>query len=153
MKTSHLCPAVDVTQADLQEYDYEIRHISGKDNVPPNTLSRPPGVDQGKNDNQVQVVIPPEKFKIAVTTPNDPITTEMKRVIMLHIHDHPTIGNPGCDETIRKTRALTTWEGMNKWITDYVKGCATCQQNKIQTHKNKTPPFHIGIEDNARPFK
>ena len=140
-------------QADLQEYDYKIQHIPGKDNIPPDALSRPPGVDQGKNDNQAQIVIPPEKFKIVVTTPNDPITTEMKRAIMLHVHDHPTAGHPGRDETIRKTRALMTWEGMNEWITNYVKGCTICQQNKIQTHRNKTPPFCIGTEDNARPFE
>src|SRR5229473_2659613 len=29
--------------ADLQEYDYEIRYIPGKTNVPPDALSRPPG--------------------------------------------------------------------------------------------------------------
>ena len=140
-------------QADLQEYNYEIRHISGKDNIPPDTLSWPPGVDQGKNDNQAQTVIPPEKFKISTVTPNDPITVEMKRAIMLHIHDHPVAGHPGCDETIRKTRALTTWKGMNEWITEYVKGCAICQQNKIQTHKSKTLPFRIGTKNNAHPFE
>ncbi len=31
--------------ADLQEYDYDIQHILGKMNIPPNTLSRPPGID------------------------------------------------------------------------------------------------------------
>ena len=77
----------------------------------------------------------------------------MKRAIMLHIHDHPTAGHPGRNETIRKTRALMTWEGMNEWIINYVKGCAICQQNKIQMHRNKTPPFRISTEDNARPFK
>ena len=49
-------------QADLQEYNYEIWHIPGKDNIPPDALSRPSGVDQGKNDNQAQIVIPPRKF-------------------------------------------------------------------------------------------
>ena len=41
---------------------------------------------------------------------------------------------------------------MNQWITDYVKGCATCQQNKIQTHKRKTPPFGITTMPNMKPF-
>ena len=52
-------------QADLQEYDYEIWHISGKENIPSDMLSRPPGVDQGKNDNQQQIVILSIKFKAA----------------------------------------------------------------------------------------
>jgi hypothetical protein len=41
---------------------------------------------------------------------------------------------------------------MNQWITDYVKGCATCQQNKIQTHKKKTPPFGITTMPDTKPF-
>ena len=42
---------------------------------------------------------------------------------------------------------------MNMWIADYVKGCATCQQNKIQTHKRKTPAYAITTEENALPFQ
>ena len=41
---------------------------------------------------------------------------------------------------------------MNQWIMDYVKGCATCQQNKIQTHKRRTPLFRITTTPNMRPF-
>ena len=140
-------------QADLQEYNYEIRHIPGKENISPDALSHPPGVDQGKNDNQQQVVISLEKFKAATITPAQPMTTEMKRTIMLLVHDHPTAGHPGRDKTIRKARMMTTWDGMNNWITEYVKGCATCQQNKIQTHKAKVPPFQIDMTNNTLPFQ
>ena len=41
---------------------------------------------------------------------------------------------------------------MNQWIADYVKGCATCQQNKIQTHKKKTPIFRITTTPDMKPF-
>ena len=41
---------------------------------------------------------------------------------------------------------------MNQWIADYVKGCAICQQNKIQTHKKKTPIFGITTTPDAKPF-
>lgn len=37
--------------ADLQEYNYEIQHVSGKVNIPADALSRPPRVDQGKEEN------------------------------------------------------------------------------------------------------
>ena len=140
-------------QADLQEYDYEIRHIPGKENIPPDALSRPPGVDQGKNDNQQQIVIPAEKYKAAMIAPEQPMTSEMKRAIMRLVHDHPAAGHPGRDETIRKARAMTTWNGMNEWITEYVQGCAICQQNKIQTHKAKIPLFRIDTTDDALPFQ
>jgi hypothetical protein len=42
---------------------------------------------------------------------------------------------------------------MGKWITDYIKGCATCQQNKILTHKAKVPIYWIPTEENAHPFQ
>ena len=41
---------------------------------------------------------------------------------------------------------------MNQWITDYIKGCATCQQNKIQTHKKKTTLFGITTMPDIKPF-
>jgi len=45
--------------ADLQGYNFEIKHIPGNTNIPVDTLSRPPGVDQGENDNQKIIMIPP----------------------------------------------------------------------------------------------
>jgi hypothetical protein len=42
---------------------------------------------------------------------------------------------------------------MNQWITDYVKGCTICQQNKIQTHKAKTPLYCITIPEATLPFR
>jgi hypothetical protein len=42
---------------------------------------------------------------------------------------------------------------MRQWITDYVKGCAICQQNKIQTHKRKTPLYKITTTEGALPFQ
>jgi hypothetical protein len=42
---------------------------------------------------------------------------------------------------------------MNEWVADYVKGCATCQQNKILTHRKKTPLYWITTEWETLPFK
>ena len=81
------------------------------------------------------------------------MTTETKRAIMYLVYDHPTAGHPGCDETIQKAWAMTIWDGMNDWIVEYVKGCAICQQNKIQTHKAKVPPFRIDMTNDALPFQ
>jgi hypothetical protein len=44
--------------ADLQEYDYELKYIPGKTNIPADELSRPAQADQGKDDNQGIVIIP-----------------------------------------------------------------------------------------------
>ena len=42
---------------------------------------------------------------------------------------------------------------MKEWIADYVKGCAICQQNKILTHRKKTPLYGITTPTNTRPFQ
>src|SRR6266849_10189090 len=41
---------------------------------------------------------------------------------------------------------------MNQWIADYVKGCAICQQNKVQTHKTKVPIYRITTPETTMPF-
>jgi hypothetical protein len=145
---------------DLQEYDYEIQYVPGKENALPDVLSRQQGVNKGQEDNQGIVVIPPEKFKISAT---GHITLEgkvcilplnkVKRGIMHLVHDHPAAGHPGWDETIRKTQEKYYWPGIKEWNMEYVKGCATCQQNKILTHHKKTPTYWIPTTENVQPFQ
>jgi hypothetical protein len=52
---------------DLQEYNYEIIYILGKQNIPPDMLSQIPGRDQGKEDNQGVTVLPPENFRMQIS--------------------------------------------------------------------------------------
>jgi hypothetical protein len=52
---------------DLQEYNFIIHHISSKANTGPDILSRPPNIDQGKEDNQDVTILLPEKFIQSVT--------------------------------------------------------------------------------------
>ncbi len=42
---------------------------------------------------------------------------------------------------------------MRQWIADYVKGCATCQQNKIITHQTKIPLYRITTKEGTLPFQ
>jgi hypothetical protein len=73
---------------------------------------------------------------------------------MDRIHDAPTAGHPGRDETIRQTKLEGHhWQGMNRWIANYIQGCATCQANKILTHRKKTPTYKITVPQNAKPFQ
>src|SRR6267142_1845453 len=72
---------------------------------------------------------------------------------MAYTHDHVTAGHPGQDETIRKKKEIYQWPAMNNWITNYVKGCATCQQNKIITHRKKTSLYGITVPSDAQPFQ
>src|SRR5712671_6201885 len=42
---------------------------------------------------------------------------------------------------------------MRFWIEDYVRGCATCQQGKILTHKTRTPMYKIPTDPESLPFE
>lgn len=42
---------------------------------------------------------------------------------------------------------------MTPWISDYVKGCATCQQNKKATRPNRTLPYRITMGRLTLPFQ
>jgi Integrase zinc binding domain len=67
-------------------------------------------------------------------------------------HDGPLNGHPGRDETIRHINKEYFWPSARSWITKYVKGCTTCQQNKNLTHHIKTPLFRIPSAIDAKPF-
>jgi hypothetical protein len=129
--------------------------------VPPNALSQQLGADKGQEDNQGIVVIPAEKFKTTISatshiTPEGkvcvPLLNEVKRGIMQLVHDHPSAGHPGRDETIQKMQERYYWPRMKDRITEYIKGCAICQQNKIITHRKMTPTYQIPTMENAWPF-
>src|SRR5258707_809213 len=137
--------------ANLQEYDYEIRYIPGKTNVPPDALSCPPGADHGDRDNQNIALVPKGRFKVNQVQTD--LTTFEKRVLMAIYHDHPSAGHPGRDETLRQTRKYAQWPGMEQWIADYVKRCSVCQQNKTLNHPRRTPLYRITTEPQALPFQ
>jgi hypothetical protein len=42
---------------------------------------------------------------------------------------------------------------MKWWIANYIKGCTTCQQNKILTHHFKATPYHIPTTPDMKPFQ
>src|SRR5712672_2835550 len=42
---------------------------------------------------------------------------------------------------------------MRFWIEDYVRGCATCQQGKILTHRTRAPMYKIPTNTKTLPFE
>jgi len=82
-----------------------------------------------------------------------PLDEELKRKILQVLHDAPTAGHPSQDKTFIQVSHVYWWPGMRTWITDYVVGCATCQQNKNITHQKRTPLYHIPTMEDALPFQ
>jgi RNase H-like domain found in reverse transcriptase/Integrase zinc binding domain len=185
---------------ELQDYNFTLHHVPGKNHTAADALSRPPGADMGKNDNQQMIMLPEPLFiRVAdkdslgsiehfitivqnnncslmkewegtfpieqIDGPNTPFWQDisahrliippnqgLKHEIMHTWHDGPLNGHPGRDETIRHVNKEYFWPGARAWITEYVKGCATCQQNKNLTHHIKTPLFRIPSTIDAKPF-
>ena len=47
---------------ELAEFDFELRHVPGKHHIPADFLSRPFGVNQGKDDNEDMVLLLATRF-------------------------------------------------------------------------------------------
>jgi hypothetical protein len=47
---------------ELQDYNFTLHHVSGKNHTAADALSRPPGSDTGKNDNQEMIMLPEPIF-------------------------------------------------------------------------------------------
>ena len=69
------------------------------------------------------------------------------------VHNHPTAGHPGRDETLRQAQKHIKWEGMKAWIADYIAGYAICQQNKNLTHRPRIPLYRITTPEDTLPFQ
>src|SRR5712671_1620863 len=42
---------------------------------------------------------------------------------------------------------------MYEFVKEYIRGCATCQENKILTRRNKPVLYPIPPEEDAKPFQ
>ena len=67
-------------------------------------------------------------------------------------HDHPTAGHPGELETYNSIRQHYWWPGLRTYVKNYVQGCGTCQQFKI--NRQPTKPSFLPTEgaSTTRPF-
>ena len=118
-------------------------------------LSRPANADQGQQDNK-DITVLPQQICILHTTKGQviiPNVKEVKRAIVSKAHDAPTARHPGRDETLRKVQQNYWWAGMKQWVSNYVKGCAICQQTKVQTHKRSVPIYRIPTTPDTLPFR
>ena len=79
--------------------------------------------------------------------------TEEKWKILQAYHDLPTYGHPGISQTFGLVSRYYWGPNLKQDVYDYVKGCAQCQQNKVNTHAGKAPLNPITPEAEALPFQ
>jgi hypothetical protein len=68
-------------------------------------------------------------------------------------HKSTTGGHPGALRTFQQITKDYWWPDLRKYVQAYVKGCATCQQNKTMTRRNNPPINPIFPPENPEPFK
>ena len=104
----------------MAEYDYKIVHRRGAQNTNADALSW--------------------KGSISKVTDQSGVPDENKRKqILYEFHDSPVGGNKGMNKTYRGIKARYTWPNIRREVEEYVKGCKSCQVNKILTPKHKEP--------------
>ena len=60
-----------------------------------------------------------------------PKDQELRRDVVKMYHNHETAGHPGELETYNSIRQHYWWPGLRTFVKNYVQGCGTCQQFKI----------------------
>ena len=81
-----------------------------------------------------------------------PKDEELRKDIAKMFHDHPMAGHPGELETYNSIRQRYWWPGLRTYMKNYIQGCGTCQQFKI--NRQPTKPSFLPTEgaSNTRPF-
>jgi hypothetical protein len=76
----------------------------------------------------------------------------LRRGVISLYHDSPTAGHPGISNTTWAIARDYWWPSMKQAITEYIKGCHTCQSRKNNPTKPKPPPFPIPSDSFTLPF-
>ena len=84
------------------------------------------------------------------------VTTDIgegtRAVIKAH-HDSQVYGHLGIARTIQLVERANWWPGLRREVTEYIKGCAECQRNKVNTRPTRAPLQPIFAKPEAMPFE
>lgn len=89
-------------------------------------------------------------YKNRVYVPPD---NQLYHDIVKLYHDAPIMGHPGVQKTYNLVKWEYMWPGMQKFTTQYVKGCAACQTCKVNIHPLKPGLITIQHSGDTRPFR
>jgi len=77
----------------------------------------------------------------------------LKRGVTSKFHDALMAGHPGIAKTTTEICKYYWWPGIQDFITEYIKGCTTCQMNKVNMNPSKPPVYPITPVPDALPFQ
>ena len=75
-----------------------------------------------------------------------------RAVIKAH-HDSQVYGHPGIARTIQLVERANWWPGLRREVTNYVRGCAECQRNKVNMRPTRAPLQPIFAKPETMPFE
>ena len=101
---------------ELAEFDFKLRHVPGKKHVPTDFLSRPFGENQGKDDNEDLILLPPARFALM----SFPTTIEDRHRVLQAYRHHPLAGHPGIANTIHLLSQTYQGKDMKDFTESYV---------------------------------
>jgi len=77
----------------------------------------------------------------------------LRRGVITLFHDHKASRHPGITKTLQLISPYYWWPNMKAFITEYIRGCATCQMSKVNTNPGHPPLFPIIPAENTLPFE
>jgi len=77
----------------------------------------------------------------------------LKRGVISSFHDPPYRSHPGIANTYHLLKETYWWPNVKNNVKEYVKGCATCQTDKINTHHQKPRLSPITTDPEAQLFQ
>jgi hypothetical protein len=118
--------------AKLQDYDFVIKLVPGKENKIADALSRPDGTVLPKSDEKT-TMLPPRMFVNAneIVEEAEKETHSDFEEMMKKVHDSPSGGHMGYWRTLKAARREgMDHRGLGRKVKKYVKGCLSCQKTK-----------------------
>ena len=100
---------------ELAEFNFKLRHVPGKKHIHADFLSRPFGENQGKDDNEDLILLPPTRFTLM-----NPTKLEDRLRVLQAYHDHPLAGHPGIANTTHLLSQTYQGKEMKDFIAEYV---------------------------------
>ncbi len=158
----------------LEDYDFKLEHLPEKANTVADLLSRRKDLEEGVKINENVTVLPDHLFSDQDSKQIEPQArkifksedlnafarkiyleddTDLRRQILYKIHDTPVGGHPGISNTWNLVRQHFDGPRLRKFIEEYVKGCAKCQESKVITHMKHAPLHHFDTPVTEGPFQ
>ena len=88
-------------------------------------------------------------YKDKVYIPPD---ENLRREVIKMYHEPVHMAHPGIQKTKDLVKREYYWEQMDKFITQYVRGCAVCQTTKVRTNPTNPLLMPIPHSGDTRPF-